>query len=994
MVHVEKQSTAQLDSSRTKDRSVDRSTGNFAVSGKDSRPTVQPGWKGDIAADAARGRGTVLAASLRVFFTRRRAALAAAVVVLLLGTALMLLSHLDINRYRDQVQAALAERLHRPVSIGDMHVSLRPMAIRVDNGVIGEDPAFRTGRPFARAEELYVSVSALALMRGRIELRSLELRRPSIELARNAAGVWNFTSLGSDGRTEGLVLQHVAISSGEVALTDLATPDVRRVVYQNIDLALDDYATGRPFDVRLAVTLPGTGAQRLTLRGEAGPIAKDVIAHTPFAGDVEFDEVSLSGLQRFFQLEAFREIDAVITGTADLQARAGQLSSEGSVRLDRVRVRAADIGYPITAQFDLAHDANTGLITIKPTTVRLDRTPVSLDGTVRLAPDTPGLDLHVKVSEASIAETARLASAFGIAFGSGTNVQGRVIADLRARGPATHLTFDGRVGLRDVTISAKDLPHAVHTPAVDLSMTPREIRSNDFTATSNSTSVGVRFALADYTAATPFVDATIRMSNAELGDALSVARAWGLRAAEGLSGSGRVTANVRVTGPTDSLEYTGSAAVRNATLDVRSLAQPLRMRTADVTFTRNAAVLQQMNVGLGSAIAQGSLTVRNFASPHLDFELSADRIDVAELQDVLAPARTARSSRGRTGEDGILLRTSGSGRLRVGAIRHNDLLLENVQADARLDHGVITLQPLTASVFGGQHRGSVIIDATRTPTAFTVASELEKVDANRLASATTSLKDVVYGVLHSSDRIRFTADGGNIAPSLNGTMSLNIPEGRIAHMDLMHEIGALARIIKGDDGDQQITKIRDLRARFSVSNGVAHTSDLTAAIDDDATIAGTGSINLVNQALNLRLTAVLSREFSDFAGGTRVGGIMTTVLANQRGELVVPMLVTGTMPHPQFAPDVERIAEMKLRNLVPDLRNPQKLSTAIEGIVGTITGRGAKPPAQPPSQPEEDEGNQAQPAPQPEPKDPAKQIEDALRQLLGGRKTKEQPPAK
>ncbi len=175
---------------------------------------------------------------------------------------------------------------------------------------------------------------------------------------------------------------------------------------------------------------------------------------------------------------------------------------------------------------------------------------------------------------------------------------------------------------------------------------------------------------------------------------------------------------------------------------------------------------------------------------------------------------------------------------------------------------------------------------------------------------------------------------------------------------------------------------------------MAHTSDLTAAIDDDATIAGTGSINLVNQALNLRLTAVLSREFSDFAGGTRVGGIMTTVLANQRGELVVPMLVTGTMPHPQFAPDVERIAEMKLRNLVPDLRNPQKLSTAIEGIVGAITGRGAKPPAPPPSQPEEDEGNQAQPAPQPEPKDPAKQIEDALRQLLGGRKTKEQPPAK
>ena len=936
-----------------------------------------------------RGAGWTPSQRLMVF-TRRRALIAAAVLVLL-GVAVLALLRFDVNRYRGQVQAALAGRLHRQVSIGPMRVSLRPLGIRVDNSVIGEDPAFQTGRPFARADELYVSVSPLALLRGRIELRSLELRRPSIELARNAAGAWNFTSLGGDGRSDGPALQHVVISGGEVGLTDLAARDGRRVVYQHIDLTLDDYAADRPFDFVLAVTLPGSGAQRLAVRGRAGPIAKDAFAHTPFTGEVEFDEVSLSGLERFLRVEALKEIDAVVSGTAEVRSRAGQLSSDGSLRLDRGRVRGVDIGYPITAQFDLAHNATTALLTIKPTTVRLDETPVSLDGTVSLEPDTSLLDLRVRVSDASIAETARLSSAFGIAFGTGTDVRGRVTADVRVRGPASRPGFEGRVGLRDVAISAKDLPQSVHTPAVDLVMTAREIRSNDFTATSNGTSVGVRFVLSDYTAATPIADASIRMTNAEFGEALNVARAWGLHAADGLSGSGRLTANVRAAGPVDALEYTGSAAVRDATLKTPSLSQPLRMRTADVTFARNAVVLNQVNAGLGSTTAEGSLTMRNFASPDLDFQLSADTIDVAELQDVLAPARKGESSGARDGGDSMLLRTTGSGQLRVGAIRHNQLLLENVQADARLDRGVITLQPLTAAVFGGQHRGSVIVDARRTPTVVTVASDLEKVDANRLASATTNLKDVVYGTLHSADRVRFTIDGGNIAPSLNGTLSLNIPEGRIAHMDLMHEIGALARVLKGDDGDQQITKVRDLSAHFTVTNGVAHTSDLTAAIDDDATIGGTGSINLMNQALNLRLTAVLSREFSDFAGGTRVGGIMATVLANQRGELVVPMLVTGTMQQPQFAPDAEQIAEMKLRNLVPDIRNPQKLSTAIEGIVGAITGRGAKPPTPPP---QDNEGTQAQPAPQPEPKDPTKQIEDALRQLLGGRKAKEQPPGK
>jgi uncharacterized protein involved in outer membrane biogenesis len=927
---------------------------------------------------------------------RKAAVISGAAVLVLLGAALLAWSRFDVNRYRGQVQAALAERLHRDVSIGPMRMSLRPLGIRVANGVIQEDPTFRTGRPFARAEELYVTVSPLALLRGHIELRSVDVRRPSVELVRNAAGVWNVSSLGGDGSSDGsMVLNHLVITGGEVALTDLARGGPRRVVYQNIDLTLDDFANGRPFELELGVTLPGTGAQRVTLRGEAGPIAKDQAVRTPFTGELEFDAVSFSGLARFLHAEALQDVDATITGTADLKARGGQLAAEGSLRLDGARVRGLDVGYPITAKFDAAHDAEAQRLTITPTTVRLGDTPISLDGTVNLAPDMPLIDLHVKAADASIAEAARLASAFGVAFGSGTSVQGRLSADVRARGPAKRPALEGRLGLRDVTISGTDLPQPVRTAAVDLAMTRREIRSNDFTATSNSTSVAVRFTLTDYTATRPVVDATVRMTDASLGEALNVGRAWGLQAVDGLSGNGRLSVNLRATGPADALEYAGSAAVRDATLNTPSLSQPLHLQTADVTFARNGAVLNRVIAKLGKTTAQGDLTVRSFASPDVDFRLSADTIDAAEMQSLLAPAQ-AMSAQSGDGGDSVLLRTTGSGRLHVGAIRYNDLLLENIQTDARLDRGVITLQPLTASVFGGNHRGSVVLDARRAPATVTVGNEFDKVDANRLASATTSLKDVVYGALRSSDRVTFTLGGDNIASSLNGALSLNIPEGRIAHMDLMHEIGALARFIRGDDGDQQITKVRDLSAQFTVTNGVANTSDLTASIDDDATIAGTGSINLVNGALNLRLTAVLSREFSETAGGTRVGGIMSTVLANQRGELVVPMLVTGTTSQPRFAPDVERIADMKLRNLVPDIRNPQTLSTAIEGIVGAITGRGAKSPEQP-EQPQPAEGDQAQPAPPPrstpEATDPAKKIEDALRRLLGGRTKKEQPPA-
>jgi AsmA protein len=336
--------------------------------------------------------------------------------------------------------------------------------------------------------------------------------------------------------------------------------------------------------------------------------------------------------------------------------------------------------------------------------------------------------------------------------------------------------------------------------------------------------------------------------------------------------------------------------------------------------------------------------VRNFASPEIDFTLSADTIDVVELQRLFAAARietrsdfSENSRPGHVSNDSVLLRTTGAGRLHAGTIRYNKLLLENAQADARLDRGVITLQPLTASVFGGTHRGSVLVDARQMPAAVTVDSKFEQVDANRLVSATTNLDEVVTGTLNSSNQVTFVADGkGTVAPTLNGTLSLTIPDGSIAHMDLKHAIAALAGFNTGQD-DRQVTKIRDLRAHFTVTDGVAHTDDLAATLDDNSTIAGTGSINLVDQALNLRLTAVLSRELSDRVGGRGVARIVRTVLANQNGDLVVPMRVTGTTRRPRFAPDVERIAEMKLGDRLP---NPAaKVKEALGRILG---GRGTK----------------------------------------------------
>ncbi len=938
--------------------------------------------------------------------TRSAAIGAAVVVAVLIVTALALPRLFDVNAYRPQVQAAIATRLHREVALGRMHLSFIPLGLTIDDAVIADDPEFETSRPFVRADQLYVRLDPVALLHRRLNIQSLELRAPVIELLRDSTGRWNVSTLGGGTREKAprLALRHFSMSEGEVAVT---APESNRTIYRHIDIQLDDYSPERAFDVTLAATLPGDGAQRLTLKGTAGPLVLDPLAMTPFDGHVQFDVVSLTGLQRFFTLKGLAGTEAVISGTADLTNRDERLASRGELRFEHVRTHGLDVGYPIAAAFDLTHDSRTRLLTIKSGKFRLDQTPLSVDGTVNLKPETPDLTLHLLASDVSMAEAARLASAFDLAFAKDTQVQGRLTTAVTLRGPIRNPALDGRLQLRDVSISGAHIPRPVHTPAVDLALSPQEIRSNDFSASTNGTSLGMRVAVRDYTTATPLLDVTVRTADADLGDMLSVARAWGIHAAEGVSGSGRVTLALHAAGPRDALKYTGSGALRGATLQTPSLAQPLRVTHADLTFDNDAAMVEKLAASIGKTHAEGSITVRSFTTPSVTFQLTADRIDVADMQTTLAPARALQQRSGR-GES-MLLRTTGSGRLRIGTLTYGNLVMDDVQATATADRGLIRLQPLTAALFGGRHRGFLVVDARRTPATFALNSDLERVDANRLVTAIVDRRDVIVGVLASTLRMNVSAgDTQHIARSLNGTMSLNLPDGRIPNVQLLHEVADIARFITASPATvDRSTRVTAVSGTFAVTNGVANTNNLTASIEG-GTVGATGSINLVDQQLNLRVTTVLSPNFSRHVGGTQIGGFMTTALANSNGELVVPVLVTGTMQQPRFAPDVQRIAEMKLRQLTPSLQDPQRMATAIlrgvlvsqtgdrtsrqtvDDIVGAVTGRSK---ANPPRQDDDSDQPQTPPEPptasRPERKDPAQEIRDALEGLLGRRKSRE-----
>src|SRR5271169_6287705 len=128
----------------------------------------------------------------------RKIAIAIGIVVAVLAIAVgVFVATFNPNDYRGTVQTKLEQQLDRKVALGNMELGLFPLRFRVYNLAIADDPKFST-RAFVQTQELSVSVKLLPLLSKSVQIDSLALERPSVELIKNAEGVWNFATLGQN----------------------------------------------------------------------------------------------------------------------------------------------------------------------------------------------------------------------------------------------------------------------------------------------------------------------------------------------------------------------------------------------------------------------------------------------------------------------------------------------------------------------------------------------------------------------------------------------------------------------------------------------------------------------------------------------------------------------------------------------------------------------------------------------------------------------------
>ena len=505
--------------------------------------------------------------------------LAVALAVVLAALAAVWL-FVDANRFRGQLQARLEQHLHRKVTLGNMSLRLFPIRLTVDKVDIAEDEHFKSKLPFIQTQKLDVHVGMAGLMGGNVQIGSVELVEPQVELIRNADGVWNFSSLGgaetrpdgtpdsgkpaSTGEKSKLSLKRLTISDGSIAVTDTFRKKPR-TVYGPIDISLLDYTAGQPFAFEVSARLPGAGSQAIHLKGNGGPLPESGPASLPLKATVSFNDVELAGLRQFLDVSTAQ---GTVSGETQIESQSGKLSASGKLDLKGAKVDKLDMGYPIAFDYAVSSDLEKGLVEITSATLKLGPTPVSLTGTVNTNPNPVEVDLRLKAGEAAITEIARLASAFGIAFSPDTSVAGRVSGDIRARGAIDRLALDGSIAARDLKISGKTVPQPVQIHAIDITLTGTEIQSNEFQAISGQSTVMERFSLKNYSSKTPWMDLALKAPGASLPEMQAIAKAYGVTGLDQLSGDGMLSFDLHAAGPMGSVASENIAKTLNGTMNL------------------------------------------------------------------------------------------------------------------------------------------------------------------------------------------------------------------------------------------------------------------------------------------------------------------------------------------------------------------------------------------------------------------------------------------
>ena len=334
----------------------------------------------------------------------------------------------NANEFRPRIEADLTSVLGRKVELGSLKLSLFSGSLTASNLSIADERRFSIatdGAPFLRAQSLDLGVDLWPLITSHeLNIRDLTITEPEISLMQDAAGVWNFSTVGpATGGTEApldLSVKLISLANGRVSIGRLGTPQ-KPMVLEGVNIALKDFAPGARFPFSFTGKLAPAG--NVKLDGTAGPINAADASLTPVQFNVKISTVDIAGLgiTANSALAGLLSIDGAgsINGTT--------LDWKGLVHIDQAKfVRGgAPAKAPVEMNITIAHNLQTHAGVLSQGDIRLGKSLASLTGSYTASGEVTNVKLQLKGSAMPIDALNGILPAFERAAPGGLIARGR-----------------------------------------------------------------------------------------------------------------------------------------------------------------------------------------------------------------------------------------------------------------------------------------------------------------------------------------------------------------------------------------------------------------------------------------------------------------------------------------------------------------------------------------------------------------------------------------
>jgi AsmA protein len=385
----------------------------------------------------------------------------AAVVVILIALPLFI----NVNSFRPKIESGVTSALGRPVTLGDLSLSLLSGKVGVENVSIADDPAFSKS-PFITAKSLEVGVELMPLIfSNQLNVTGIVLDEPQITLLKGPDGTWNYSSLGGtsknnpaeptkSGAPQSLSIAKLEIKDGKLAVGK-ANSTAKPQGYDKLNAEVKDFSFNSQFPFELTVNLPGGGSANLT--GKAGPINPQDSAKTPFDASIKVKNLDLAA-------SGFIDPASGIGGSVDLE---GTLNSTGSqakavgvITCEKLKLSPKGSPAPkaLTIKYAMEEDLDREAGTITQGDIAIGKSVARLTGGFQTQGETRVLNLKLSAPDMSVDELEAMLPAFGVVLPSGSKLNGGTLsADLAISGPLDKLVISGPVRMSNTKLAGFDM---------------------------------------------------------------------------------------------------------------------------------------------------------------------------------------------------------------------------------------------------------------------------------------------------------------------------------------------------------------------------------------------------------------------------------------------------------------------------------------------------------------------------------------------------------